>query len=245
MFLLAIKIYFWSIGNQFPFTHKKQSYILDLFQTIYRHSLFTSADMQEIISLHKEITVTKNDHLLKERKISDAYYLVEKGSIRFYVHDYNGDEITTQFICENEIANEVSSLFQRIPSVQNIQAVTDAVVWKIDFNDFQHLYHTMESVREWGRKWMSAQLFQSQQRSIEIITHSASSRYLHLMAHRLHIVQQAPLKQIASYLGIADTSLSRIRKEICNGQHLLTYVKWPYIYECYFWNIKIRSTWKI
>lgn len=143
--------------------------------------------------------------------------LPNNGLIRFYVNDFNGIEITTQFICENEIANEVSSLFQRIPSVQNIQAVTDAVVWKINFNDFQHLYHSMESIREWGREWMSSQLFQSQQRSIEMITQSASSRYLHLIEHRPQIVQQAPLKQIASYLGIADTSPSRIRKDLVSS----------------------------
>lgn len=189
----------------------------NLFQTIYQHPLLTSVDMQEIVSLHHKIRIFKNDFLLQEGKISNSYYLVEKGLIRFYVTDYNGNEITTQFICENEIVNEVSSLFQRIPSVQNIQAVTDAIVWQIDFNDFQHLYHTMGSVREWGREWMSAQLFRSQQRSIEIITQSASTRYLHLIENRPQIVQQAPLKQIASYLGIADTSLSRIRKDILHG----------------------------
>ncbi len=189
----------------------------ELFNSVYQHPLFTPNDMQEIVSLHKKIILPKNDFLLQEGKTANAYYLVEKGLVRFYVHDFNGNEITTQFICENEIVNEVSSLFQRIPSVQNIQAVTDAVVWKIDFNDFQHLYHTLESVREWGREWMSAQLFQLQQRSIEMITQSASSRYLHLMEHRPQIVQQAPLKQIASYLGIADTSLSRIRKELVSS----------------------------
>lgn len=189
----------------------------NLFNRVYHHPLFCPSSMQEIVSLHKKITVTKGDFLLKEGKTANAYFLVEKGLIRFYVHDYNGNEITTQFICENEIANEVSSLFQRVPSAQNIQAVTDAVVWKIDFNDFQYLYHGMESVREWGREWMSAQLFQSQQRSIEMITQSASSRYLHLMEHRPQIVQQAPLKQIASYLGIADTSLSRIRKDLVSS----------------------------
>lgn len=188
-----------------------------VFQKIYHHPLITSGDMQEIVSLHKKITVPKSDFLLEEGKTSNAYYLVEKGLVRFYVHNYNGNEITTQFICENEIANEVSSLFQRLPSEQNIQAVTDAVVWKISFDDFQHLYHHLESVREWGREWMSAQLFQSQLRSIEIITQSASSRYLHLMEQKPQIIQQAPLKQIASYLGIADTSLSRIRKEIIAG----------------------------
>ena len=188
-----------------------------LFQTIYNHPLFTSDDLQEIVSLHQKVIVQKNDFLLSEGKTANAYYLVEKGLVRFYVNDFNGNEITTQFICENEIVNEVSSLFQRIPSVQNIQAVTDAIVWKIEFNDFQHLYHSMESVREWGREWMSAQLFQIQQRSIEMITQSASYRYLQLMEHRPQIIQQAPLKQIASYLGIADTSLSRIRKELVSN----------------------------
>lgn len=185
-----------------------------LFQTIYSHALFTADDMQKIVSLHKKIEVAKGDCLLKERQTATGYYLVEKGLMRFYVHDFNGNEITTQFICENEIVNEVSSLFQRIPSAQNIQAVTDAVLWEIDFANFQQLYHTLESVREWGREWMAAQLFQSQLRSIEMITLSASSRYLQLLKERPQIVQQAPLKQIASYLGIADTSLSRIRKQL-------------------------------
>ncbi len=189
----------------------------NLFQTIYSHPLINAGNLQEIISLHQKIVLQKNDFLLEEGKTANAYYLVENGLIRFYVNDFNGNEITTQFICENEIANEVSSLFQRIPSVQNIQAVTDAVVWKIDFDDFQHLYHSMGSVREWGREWMSAQLFQTQQRSIEIITQSASFRYLHLMEHRPQIIRKAPLKQIASYLGIADTSLSRIRKELVSS----------------------------
>ncbi|WP_026063267.1 Crp/Fnr family transcriptional regulator [Pedobacter arcticus] len=188
-----------------------------LFQTVYSHPMFTSLDLQKTVSLHQKVILKKNDFLLKEGKIANAYYLVESGLIRFYVNDFNGNEITTQFICENEIVNEVSSLFQRIPSVQNIQAVTDAIVWKIEFNDFQYLYHSMESVREWGREWMSAQLFQIQQRSIEMITQSASFRYLQLMEQRPPIIQQAPLKQIASYLGIADTSLSRIRKELVSS----------------------------
>tara|TARA_R110002049_G_scaffold303286_1_gene497500 strand:- start:5189 stop:5767 length:579 start_codon:yes stop_codon:yes gene_type:complete len=188
-----------------------------LFDRVYQHPLITPSDIQEIVSLHKKLMVPKGDFLLKKGKTADAYYLVEKGLVRFFVHDFNGNEITTQFICEKEIANEVSSLFKRIPSVQNIQAVTDVVVWEIGLNDFQHLYHNLESVREWGREWMSAQLFQSQLRSVEMITQSASSRYLQLMEQRPQIIHQAPLKQIASYLGIADTSLSRIRKEMFNG----------------------------
>ncbi len=181
---------------------------------IYRHPLFTKAQLQEIFNAHEKLHIAKNEYLLQQGSTANAYYVVEEGLLRFYVHDYHGNEITTQFICEQEIANEVSSLFQRIPSLQNIQAITDAKVLKISFEAFQHLYHNMESVREWGREWMSAALFKSEQRSVEMITQSASERYQQLVKTKPQIIQQAPLKQIASYLGITDTSLSRIRKEI-------------------------------
>ena len=47
-----------------------------------------------------------------------------------------------------------------------------------------------------------------------MITDSAQKRYLDLLANHPQILQEAPLKHVASYLGITDTSLSRIRKEI-------------------------------
>lgn len=70
----------------------------NLFQTIYNHPLINAANLQEIISLHQKITLHKSDFLLAEGKTANAYYLVEKGLIRFYVNDFNGNEITTQFI---------------------------------------------------------------------------------------------------------------------------------------------------
>ena len=54
----------------------------------------------------------------------------------------------------------------------------------------------------------------SEKRSLSMITDSAQKRYLDLLANHPQILQEAPLKHVASYLGITDTSLSRIRKEI-------------------------------
>ncbi len=52
------------------------------------------------------------------------------------------------------------------------------------------------------------------QRSLDMVTLSATKRYLNLMEQKPDVVKFAPLKQIASYLGVTDTSLSRIRKEL-------------------------------
>ena len=69
-------------------------------------------------------------------------------------------------------------------------------------------------MREWGRAWFTFQLFTMKERSLGTITETAKNRYLKLMKDKPEILLNAPLKQIATFLGITDTSLSRIRKEI-------------------------------
>ncbi|UOB16097.1 Crp/Fnr family transcriptional regulator [Abyssalbus ytuae] len=186
----------------------------DFFKNIYNHPSITNNDFKEISSFHKKVEFSKNEIVLNQGKTSNEYYLIEKGVFRSFVYNYNGNEITTGFFCPNEILIEVSSLFQRIPTNENLEALTNGTAWKIEFNDFQKLFHTIEGFREWGRSWMSNELFISKQRSVNMLTQNATQRYLCLITEKPQIIKEAPLKHIASFLGITDTSLSRIRKEI-------------------------------
>lgn len=86
--------------------------------------------------------------------------------------------------------------------------------WQIDFESFQNLFHSIKNFSEWGRAWMAHKLFEFKQRSVEMITDSATDRYLKLIQDKPSVIQYAPLKNIATYLGITDSSLSRIRREI-------------------------------
>ena len=185
-----------------------------VFSYIYQHPLFTEEDLKKLSESHIRVEFKKGDFLLKEGETSDEYYLLEEGLVRAFVHDYDNNEITTEFFTSNEIVIIPSSLFQKIPSKENLQAVTDCVLWKIEYDVFQELFHKIEALREWGRFWFSVQVFSMKQRSLEMITESATNRYLNLMKEKPDIIKSAPLKQIASYLGITDTSLSRIRREI-------------------------------
>ncbi|RYE18536.1 MAG: Crp/Fnr family transcriptional regulator, partial [Sphingobacteriaceae bacterium] len=145
-----------------------------------------------------------------------SYFCISEGLVRSYVYDFNGNDITTGFIGNNEIAIDVISLFHQIPTVEYFQALTDCRCYVIDFDKFQNLYHSIKGFNEWGRAWMSGSLFNLKQRTLSMITDSASERYKILQEQHPQILQQAPLKFIASYLGITDTSLSRIRKELVN-----------------------------
>ena len=188
--------------------------MVEALKYIYSHFLLSEENVGEIISAHQKISVPKGDFLLQENDVATEYYIVEKGLVRAFVIDIDNNEITTEFFIENDIVIIPSSLFQKIPSKENVQAITHCVLWKISYDDFQELFHRLEGLREWGRDWFSYQLFIMKQRSLDRFTESASERYLKLLKEKPQIIQLAPLKQIASYLGITDTSLSRIRKEI-------------------------------
>ena len=186
----------------------------DIFKQVYQHFLLSEANIETIKLYHEKVSFKKGEFLLKEYEIADEYYLLEKGLVRAFVLDFDNNEITTEFFCENEIVIVPSSLFQRMPSKEKLQTLTDCTRWKSDFEKFQELFHSIEGMREWGRAWFTFQLFTMKQRSLEMITETAKNRYLKLMKDKPEIPLNAPLKQIATFLEITDTSLSRIRKEI-------------------------------
>lgn len=187
---------------------------MSVLESLYQHPLLTNNELQIIIDNHQKCTFKKGDFLLQKGQLAHDYFCIESGLVRSYAFDFQGNDITTGFIGKNEIAIDVVSLFQRIPAVEYLQALTDVTCYSINFETFQELYHSIKGYNEWGRAWMSQSLFLTKQRSIAMITESASERYKVLQNQHPQILQQAPLKFIASYLGITDTSLSRIRKEL-------------------------------
>lgn len=188
--------------------------MLDIFESIYQHPLFKENDLQIIAQAHKKVELPKGSYIFKEGETANEYYLLEKGIVRAFVLDYNNNEITTELFTDNEIVIVPASLFQRQPSQETVQTITDCVLWKIDFQDFQNLFTSYPGFSEWGRLWFTFQLFSLKQKSLDIVTQTASNRHLKLLKDKPQLVQNTPLKHIASYLGITDTSLSRIRKEV-------------------------------
>lgn len=184
----------------------------DVLRAAYQHDLLSETDLAQVCDAHHQVTFSKGDKILNAAAIADGYWVLEHGLMRSHVIDFNGKDITTYFFTTNEIVIEVSSLFQGIPSQETIEALTDCVCWKIDFQVFQELFHSMEGFREWGRAWMANSLFEFKQRSVSMITDSATERYNQLMKVKPEVFQYSSLKHIASYLGVTDTSLSRIRK---------------------------------
>jgi CRP-like cAMP-binding protein len=169
---------------------------------------------QEIAEVFEEHSFNKNELFLKEGKVSRDYYILAEGFMRSYVTDINGNDVTIAFYAPVQPVFEVASFFNHIPSKENIEALLPCKGWMINYEQLNELFHSRPEFREFGR-WVLVKGFTAfKLRTLSMITETAEQRYASLLQSHPEIFQHAPLKYIASYLGITDSSLSRIRKEL-------------------------------
>src|SRR5687767_4064146 len=157
--------------------------------------------------------IPRNTLFLQAGRVSDEYFFLASGFMRAYVHDTEGNEVTTHFYNNQQVVFEVSSFFNRSTSKENIQAMEDCMGWCITYEQLNRLFHDLPEFREFGRSILVKGFAALKTRMISMITETAEQRYADLLNSNPEIFQHAPLKYIASYLGITDTSLSRIRKD--------------------------------
>lgn len=182
---------------------------------IFNIQVFNKEDLEKIIDQYQRIEFAKNDYLIPEGTTANYYYFLESGFARSYVVDLEGNDITTKFFSSTDAVIDWHSYFLKTKCRENVQAITACVGWKITFEDFMKLFH-IEAFREVGRTRLVNNYFELKNHSVSVIADPAKDRYLNLVKAKPDIVQNVPLKQIATYLGITDTSLSRIRKEIAD-----------------------------
>ena len=176
-------------------------------------SLIPASVLNEIAGQFQYKIIVKNQFLLAEGKISDDYLFLTKGVMRAFARDVKGNEVTTNFCLPGQVVFEVSSFFNRTRSKENIQALTDCEGWYITYKQLNDMFHALPQFREFGRSVLVKGFASLKGRMLATITETAEERYANLLRESPEIFQCAPLKNIASYLGITDTSLSRIRKE--------------------------------
>jgi CRP-like cAMP-binding protein len=157
--------------------------------------------------------IPKNTLTLQEGKINSDYIFLEDGFMRSYVLDTDGNEVTTNIFKPKQMVFDVGSYFQRRPSNENIETIKVCSIWIGKYDSFQKLFHSLPEFREFGRAILVKGFISFKERTIAMITQKAEQRYEKLLTESPEIFQHVPLKYIASYLGITDTSLSRLRKE--------------------------------
>jgi len=167
--------------------------------------------LQLISEQFEEKIFQKDDYLLKERKVSD-YYFLSTGFLRVFTFDTDGNDVTTYFYSQERVVFDAASFFLKLPSTENIQAMTECKVCVTNFEKLNQLFHSVAVFREFGRQMIVQEFVAYKQRTLAMINQSAEMRYLKLIETNKDVFQYAHLNHIASYLGISERTLNRVRQ---------------------------------
>lgn len=184
-----------------------------LIQFFKNSNLVSQKTAEEIAGTFTPKEIKKNEFLFKEGRVCNDYFFLENGFIRAFAYDTEGNDVTTHFYSSNQVVFEVSSFFNRTVSKENFQAIVDCSGWSITYEQLNNLFHSLHEFRDFGRSILVKGFSSLKIRTLSMITETAEQRYDTLLKTNPEIFQHAALKHIASYLGVTDTSLSRIRKE--------------------------------
>ncbi|WP_308991991.1 Crp/Fnr family transcriptional regulator [Mariniflexile litorale] len=163
-----------------------------------------------ILSKAKETDLKKDDYFVEAGKVLKRVGFIVEGIFRICYYNNKGEEITKIFMEEKHLLYNLKN----VPSTEYIQAATDCKL--IEFSN-QDLKEISETIIDWDtiiQKITNKSLVQKLERVSPLISQDATTRYLEFMEKYPTLVNRIPLSYIASYLGITQQSLSRIRKNI-------------------------------
>ena len=171
------------------------------------------ASIQKLEEHISEVSFPKGHILLRANKVENSIYFIKKGIARLYTQTPD-NEITFLFCKEGDTLVSLKSYVTGQKGYEDVELLEDCELYQLKTEVLEDLYQSDIHIANWGRKLAELELIKTEERFIARQFRTASERYHELLELHPDLIQRVQLGHIASYLGISQVSLSRIRAEI-------------------------------
>ena len=173
----------------------------------YKLSLDAQNALQDCF---EKISLSKNEYLLTQGNVCRHLYFLEKGALRGF-YNLDGKEITHWFGFENDFVTSFHSFITRQPAVENIQLLEGSILWGISKDKLTNLFNRHHEIETLVRIVYEKYYIRLEERFVNAQFKTAKELYENLLLQTPYILERVPLGYIASYFGISQETLSRIR----------------------------------
>ena len=185
----------------------------NFFSTVSQYTRLSAQSKQALADHLKKLVLPKGHILVKPDTTCNFTYFIDNGLTRtYYLKD--GKDVTDWISDEHSFASSIISFITRRPDRRGIELLEDSVLYSLHYNDLDNLCSKYHDIENLYRKLISFGLVQLQQKFDDLHFATALERYQVLMKTNPSFIQRVPLGMIASYLGITQETLSRIRSQI-------------------------------
>ncbi|MCW3125702.1 MAG: Crp/Fnr family transcriptional regulator [Bacteroidetes bacterium] len=187
----------------------------DLVQSIKDKFPFLPEDkLFAVLSLGEMVVLEESQVFIHAGERSRKVGLVIEGMMRNYLTDENGEEVTVLFAVEMQTITPYKTLYLDALATETSAAIEKTLLFVFDFQDFKKMAINDPTVMMIYVQMMEATLVAAIHRIEDFTQRSPEQRYERILHTETFLIDRAPLKYLASYLGITPVSLSRIRKRM-------------------------------
>ena len=173
---------------------------------------------QKIMSITRITSHPKKTTLLKEGEVNNHICMVISGLVRsYYLNEEK--EITSRLMDEGFIITSWISFYTRKPGSEFIETQEDTTLACVHYNDIQKLYEEFPEFNIIGRKQVEYSFYMSEVRTRMLRKNTAEEKYKFFLENHPTLIQRVSLKHIATYLGMNEETLSRIRTKYHRQNH--------------------------
>lgn len=161
----------------------------------------------------KEVKIKKNDYYLKAGNLTNKIGFLKEGILRAAEIKENGDSITHYFyfLPSNLIVTLYEAFSTNTPNEFSVEALTDSVIFEIGREDLAFICEKYPEINNLRLKWAEKHYFMDKQRINSLQNKTAKERYCDFIKNTGDLALQVPQNMIASYLGISQFTLSKIK----------------------------------
>jgi len=149
--------------------------------------------------------------LVGEGSVCPYFCFLESGILQHAI-TVDGTEKTTYLALRNSATSSLYSFLNQSPSRKDVKAIAASILWIIDLNAFKKLLETNELFKRFYYNLLERQICLIDDYRIDLLTMTPEDRYNKLLITEPTLLQQVPLHYLASFLGISQRHMSRIRQ---------------------------------
>ncbi|MFI0429310.1 Crp/Fnr family transcriptional regulator [Mariniflexile sp. HMF6888] len=171
-------------------------------------------ELGKITSCFKPIKTVRNEMLCNLGQICNHFYFIKKGCLRLYEIDDKGNEITGYFALENSIISANTSFILQKPSRDCLVSLEPSELLLINRNDFYKLVDTVPQFASVYHQFIEFAFIHSQMRIYSFLGMEGIDKLRWVMEHEPKLLSRISSKAVASYLGMTNSTLSKLRAKL-------------------------------
>ncbi|AHJ95370.1 Crp/Fnr family transcriptional regulator [Hymenobacter swuensis] len=186
----------------------------ELFTYLLQFGSLNPQQLDLIATKATPLALPRDAYFLEAGQVSRRVGFLLEGVLRICYYNNQGQEITRNFIDEHHLTTNLRGLEDGLASAEYVQAVTDCRLLVFTKPDWDELAHTIVGWREMVHQMTTRHLHEKLARISPMVSQDATTRYREFLANYPQLANRIPLSYLASFLGMTQSSLSRIRRNI-------------------------------